>query len=100
VHRVIALWGGGHLEDTADRLTPLLVQLALIQTAIEIGVVALATRLAHWRATDYLGLFFPAAWAIPLAVNMLGNCYQALGSAGWFAGAGPLNCRGGIPTSR
>jgi membrane protease YdiL (CAAX protease family) len=81
----LALWGSEQLEDSADRLAdiPLLAQLALVSTAIEIGVVGFAARLAHWRARNYLGLVFPAARAalIPLAITavfVVGNDAMSL----------------------
>jgi uncharacterized protein len=68
----LALTAGGRLEHSADLLGdgPLLVELTLVSTVVEIGVVAIAARLAHWRAADYLALVVPKSRAalIPLAV--------------------------------
>jgi hypothetical protein len=67
----LALSSGGRIETSADLLTDgrLLAELTLVSTAVEIAVVVLAARLAHWRAVDYLALVLPDARAalIPIA---------------------------------
>ena len=76
---VLALTSGGRLENSADLMSngPLVSELTLVSTAVEIGVVAFAARLAGWRASEYLALVVPdARWAlIPvffMAVFLLG----------------------------
>jgi membrane protease YdiL (CAAX protease family) len=82
----LTLTSTGRLEDSADLMSdgPLVSELTLVSTAVEIGVVAFAAQLAGWRASDYLALVIPerrAAALIPvvsMAVFLLG--YDALTS--------------------
>jgi membrane protease YdiL (CAAX protease family) len=70
---VVALTIVGPLEDSADLMGdgPLVSELTLVSTAVEIGVVALAARFAGWRASDYLALVIPdARWALIPVVSM------------------------------
>ena len=68
---VLALWNGGRLEAPPDLLTdgPLLANVTLVSTIVEIGIVGFAARLGYWRATDYLALVIPDSRTavIPLA---------------------------------
>src|SRR5215471_7690893 len=64
---VLALTSGGRLENSADLMSdgPLVSELTLVSTAVEIGVVAFAARLAGWRASEYLALVVPdARWTL------------------------------------
>src|SRR5438105_1668474 len=58
---VISRWNPGRLDSAPNLLTdgPLLVDVMLVSTAVEIVVLALAARLAGWRVADYLG------WSVP-----------------------------------
>jgi membrane protease YdiL (CAAX protease family) len=70
---VLALTSRQRLEDAADLMSdgPLVSELTLASTAVEIGVVALAARLACWRPADYLALVIPdARWALIPVVSM------------------------------
>jgi membrane protease YdiL (CAAX protease family) len=82
---VVALTIVEPLEDSADLMSdgPLVSELTLVSTAVEIGVVALAARFAGWRASDYLALVIPDVRAaltpvVSMAVFLLG--YDALTS--------------------
>ena len=67
----LVLLSGGRIGTSADLLTDgrLLAELTLVSTVVEIGVVMLAARLAHWRAFDYLALVIPnvRAASVPIA---------------------------------
>ncbi len=64
---MLAVWLGGRLDSVPDVLSdgPLLSGLTFVSTAAEIGVLALAAHLAHWRVADYLG------WAVPNAASVV-----------------------------
>jgi membrane protease YdiL (CAAX protease family) len=58
---VLSYFSRASLERSADPLTngPLLAQITLVSTIVQVAMTALAARLAGWRATEYLG------WAVP-----------------------------------
>src|SRR6516225_1199847 len=62
---VVALTIVEPLEDSADLMSdgPLVSELTLVSTAVEIGVVALAARFAGWRPADYLARLIPVVRA-------------------------------------
>jgi CAAX protease family protein len=70
---VLALTAGGRLENSGDILGdgPLLIEVTLVSTVVEIGVVAFAARLAHWRAADYLALVLPDSRAALIALAVI-----------------------------
>jgi len=82
---VLAFTSAGRLEDAADLMGdgPLVSELTVVSTVIEIGILALAARFAGWRASDYLALVIPKHRAaltpvVSMAVFVLG--YDALTS--------------------
>jgi membrane protease YdiL (CAAX protease family) len=69
----VLVFGGGSLELSGDPLAngPLLAQITLVSTIVQIAMVALAARLAGWRASVYLGWIIPHVGIALVAIAVM-----------------------------
>jgi len=70
---VLLIWRPDALGGGADLLMdgPLISLTTVVSAVVQIGTLALAARLAHWPALDYLGLVRPATRPALVAVAIL-----------------------------
>jgi len=85
---VLLAWDPAALTDATDLLKngPLISITGVISAVAEIGVLALAARLADWRPSAYLALILPSRHAVMIAFGYLIPFLLAYDALTWLLG--------------